>query len=351
MNGLAILLTLFSYDVAGDPTGVIDSTQAFKDAAKYSRDNYKAYDTSIGRSGYSVTIRIPPGKYIISDEINNWAPVVDIIGDNAVIIQTNATKKTFNFNDGWQIKVIDLQFVGGTNAIQLINSNVDYTTLTVRDCKFKETTGYAINMPNYLSCKAVLDNCMWIACSSAIYSHADTTNIRDCYVQGFTGGDCFFNMHGFMHIDDSILVPTASTPGQYWIKNYANMCCTCVRFSGEGAGGVPVLKHIGVLGKVYPYIGSSVVFENCQLSAGAKTFAGAAVVTLEAGLPQLLKFENCRYLVEVPLVYDTGSIQSILNDPAVKKNMLSIVYEDCQAWPIMTSGRVSDRLVPYFKVK
>ena len=40
MNGLALLLVLFSYDVAGDPTGVTDSTQAFKDATERYRAKY-----------------------------------------------------------------------------------------------------------------------------------------------------------------------------------------------------------------------------------------------------------------------------------------------------------------------
>lgn len=348
---LLLLITSFNYDVAGDPTGATDSTQAFKDAATYSRNAYKAYDTSTGRSGFSETIRIPPGKYKISDEITNWSPVVNIIGEDAVIIQTDTNKKTFNFTDGWQIKITGVQFVGGANSVYLTNANVDYTTITLRDCKFKDTSSYAVYMPNYLSCKAVIDNPMWVMCNAALYSNCDTTTIRDAYVQGFGGDNCFVNMHGVMHIDDSILVPTTSFPHQFWIKNYGHLFCTSVRFSGEASGGLPVLKHVGVLGKVYPYMGSKVVFQFCQLSAGSAKYAGAAVVTLDNGLPQLLKFDSCNYLVEIPLVYDTGSLAGILADSTVKKNMLSIVYEDCVSWPIMASGRVSDKLVPYFKVK
>ena len=339
-------------DGGADPTFVRDSTSAFLKAAKFTTDNAQGIVSQTGTTASSPSVNVPFGRYKISDEITGWG-YTTIVGNNAIIKQTDSTKRTFVFDKSSKIDVRSLQFLGGSNAISITNPNINASHFIVNKCIFRETSKYAITTTDHLSAVLTIKDCEFHECYGCFDNTCDMASVEDCWVDGFTGPFCFNNVRGTMSLNRNMLVPTQNTTGHYWISNYSQLFCNECRFSGEG-GGLPVLKHNSSLGQMYPFMGSMVVFSKCQLSAGPVSMADSAIVTLDKGLPQLLKFTDCNYMVGVSIIESVGNVSFTLAEVS-RPELLKIVFEDCVSWPPISlnaaNSRLDSKLLPYIKVR
>lgn len=358
---ILIFTALFSYDVVvdggADPRGNFDSTDAFDKAAQSTLTTYGALDTADGRSGYSKPVYIPAGKYKISREIGGWGPMVVINSDRAVINQTVPNLRTFVFDTATKVSVTGLQFTGGLNSIYVSTANINGAEYNIDRCDFKSVVDYAIKTEKHMSAIMTVNRTEFNMCGGALHNSCDFAIVRDCWVNGFRNNSCFHSVRGRLHMHDVLMVPMGELiVGKYWISTYSHVKCYNCVFSGEN-GGNPIMKINGI-GDIntYPYIGTKVLFKGCQLSAGPANFAGSMIVCLEdKAMFQRLKFEDCDYMVEVPIVYANGGSLATTLSGILKKEQVKLEFESCDIWPAINltiaNKRLPSELFTYTKVR
>jgi hypothetical protein len=334
MKSLLFLLCLFSvnpkdFGALGD--GVSDDTAAIQSAADACKSKLQSIQPTGGSyMGSCPELFFPAGKYRISRSIR-LCPYQTVRGEDSILIQADPNSGIFEFNGGYQNRVIGMQFVGGSSQIVFGNANVDSSFLTFRDCAFQSWSGYSVVADGtvddrHLSATLSFHRCRWDG-ARAVYTHCDTTQFSDCEAHfrgknipqdgawitnaGFMRPNGIYSYGGTLGLYNVTLVPAApivpaedgSAPKQvnaYWIDNGGSVVAERVRFSGEGAGVSPIL-HRAPVNTRSPYRGSKIAIHACQVSCGQDADVNAAVVTLRGGFPQCLRITACDGLVSLSI--------------------------------------------------
>jgi hypothetical protein len=130
-------------DFGADPTGAIDSTTAIQTAASFSNANIATQTghgslTPVGDLSQSSrqTLYFPAGLYKVSNTLTLGA--YDIVGDDAIILGTDATKDILNLNvqGNSRYTVQGLTFLGGKNQIFKDMGATNNCVCRIRDCRF-----------------------------------------------------------------------------------------------------------------------------------------------------------------------------------------------------------------------
>jgi len=314
--------------------------------------------------GASAVIYFPPGRYVITDEIQ-LGPYTNVVSDSrAIIEQKTPGKNIFVFNNTYTISVRGLRFVGGKHQIWIDNKNIDSTMLEISDCEFQLSSDYAIYTQGttsaddpHMSANLTINRCKFIRPRKVLRNVCDYAMVRDTWVTiGLTNFDrdsaAFLNTSGVLMLENMIGVPVFGSldpQGRQaldnqgvdqvrWIDNYGSLLVDKSRFGGE-FGGIPIVHHFGLPDMKYPKMGQTISIESSWICAGPRSRPDSAVVTLRGGLPQLLRIEGNSHLIDGVMVLNNGTDLRSLISNADMKGRLQWILEPNSTWP--TTPRMS----------
>ena len=142
------------FGAAGD--GKTDDTDAIRKAAEYARKIQKRFFTRrnsylldfSGADGPYPEIVFPAGTYRISQGIHATGAYWRGIG-GAEIHQTDPAAEILYFANTNRAHVRGLRFRGGRTQIRLWTNNLNTSRFVVRDCRFQDSSGYAVVSEGY----------------------------------------------------------------------------------------------------------------------------------------------------------------------------------------------------------
>lgn len=312
--------------------GKTDDTAAIQAAADLAAKRTVAFLTKLGEvtgaySGSSPVLYFPAGHYVISDEIRLGAYANVASDSRAIIEQKTGSENIFTFHDGYTVQVRGLRFLGGASQIAFDNKNIDGSSLDISECEFQLSGGPAIYTHGtwkpddvHLSASLTINRSKFIKPRQVLRNVCDYAILRDCWVllrhDNFAPDSAaFVNTAGTLMFDNLIGVPDLH-PETYlpnfkpvertrWVDNYGSLLVERSRFGGEG-GGIPIVHHFGQPDAAYPFMGQVVSIQNSWICAGLAARSDSGVLTLRAGVPQIIRFEGNSYLIDSPYVRTDG---------------------------------------------
>lgn len=270
----------------------------------------------------------------------------------ATIEQTDPTADILVFDNGYDVSVGGITFLGGRTAIRFGNNNVNSATLNVGDCHFQKTNGPAVIVrpnqpgPPNMSSQVTFDRCRWVDCKQALVSHADSALVRDSWLQwghdpslrDVAAIEC---RRGAMTLTNIVGVPEFSGPqfsrGCRWIDHYGTrLTVDASRFGGEYAG-LPCINQFGKPDVGSPWQGPSIVLRASQLSSGHTSDPGCGVVVLRGGLFSVMSVDDgCTgVLPGQPLVRDLDGTSERLYRSLQHKERIQIGLGANVFWPVI----------------
>lgn len=356
---------------SADPTGVADSTLAIQLAAKKA-----IWQNVTNKNGYidaqtPPTIYFPDGVYKITRPIQ-FFPVCKIKGDNAIINNVGITD-SFVFSGAADVEVDGIRIVGGKVGMNFGNPNINATMYTISRCRFDKTTDVAIGVKGTadsigtMSAMLNISACRFRECYGVVSTYCDNTTMKDCWIQWSTASGspasgsrlfCITNHRGRLNLERCMLIPQdfTVTPINYsWVANYGiGIRAFESHFGGEN-GGIPIVSNFnhpndpgGVPQSYVTYMGATLHFEKCQLSAGPAANTTSCVIDMQ-GLASVTIIDGCDYLIQVPIIR-LG--QTAKNELSIVKNKPKVKIGINQSWPDVTinwpkQSRCAAELFPY----
>ena len=344
------VINVRDFGAVGD--GVTDDTDAIRRAFEPASDFLWPIPVALAVYQHQFTpVVFPPGKYRISDsiKINNTT----ILGQGATIEQVNPDKDIFVHDQAWRMSINGLSFYGGRHHLNLSNPNIDSGMIQIKDCRFQEASGVAINFDTQ-STTLDIDDCVFMVCMQVlvIRNGGDQTIMRDCWItthKDMKDMAVIVNKGGRLTIENLCGVPLVNGSDQRWIDNHGQwLSATQCRFGGEGGGFTPVVNYAKPLS--YP-VGSMVFIEDSLICAVGNNKRQTAVYCEE--IPNHLVVRDCT--LYVPEVMVRPDIDPKTYFAGVKKQMVRIdVDNNCNvkggespAWlrdPQTASGPVTPTL-------
>ncbi|MBI3921272.1 MAG: hypothetical protein HY318_07640 [Armatimonadetes bacterium] len=291
------LINVRDFGAKGD--GSTDDTEALKAAMKAASISVSTPSPVGTYYQAGPTLVFPAGIYLVSDEIPLTAAEVRGEGQ-AAIQQTNKEKDILVSQFAWQHQIRNLTFLGGRNALNLYNPNVDSGQIIVDHCRFYGASGFAIRS-DVCSTSMKIEDCEFILCQQAWYnSRCDQAVMRDCWItSAVKAADQAVIEHraGRLTIENLIGVPLVGGPSLRWIDVHGgNLTCKQCRFGGEGGGFTPVYNFAKYSA------GSRLVFEDCFVSANASYNANCVVYCLE--VPAVIRIRDCDMMGSTGVIVD-----------------------------------------------
>ena len=308
-------------DFGAKGDGKTDDTEALQKAAD-------SVAKKVSRYG-SGTLYFPKGRYRISKRIT--LSKIHLKGDSAVISQSDPKEDIFFYEYAWNTTVSGIEFSGGKNQLSFYNENTDKGMLTVRDCRFFNARGTALETrKGSASSLFSIQNCLFIKNEQTIISHCDWTSIRDIWITNnvnMRNKAVILNGHGVMTIDNLLGVPLCNGDRQRWIDNYGSLFVNHTRFGGEGGGFTPIYNFRRYTSLSHP---NEVVVLRSWFAAASP---GASCLVYCKELPNLIRLEDCAGN-SLPVIVDPaidlknyfyaapGAIKYYANNVGLKSSML-----------------------------
>jgi hypothetical protein len=236
-------------------------------------------------------IHFPPGHYRISDtlRIGNGR----IIGDGAVIEQTNPDRDVFAADSAWRLSISGFTFLGGRNHLVLHNPNLDTGQVHIDRCRFYGARGVALDVDIVSTTLAVRD-CIFLECGQVwVNRGCDQAVMRDCWItthHAMRDRAAIEHRGGRLTIENLCGVPLVNGDEQRWIDNYGgNLTCRQCRFGGEGGGFTAVVNYA----RYNLPLGPTILLDDCLI-------CGGTAVRCEA-IPNQLHVRDCLFGGGVPV--------------------------------------------------
>ena len=211
-------------------------------------------------------LHFPHGQYRISDtlRIGNGR----IIGDGAIIEQTNPERDIFATDYAWRLSISGFTFLGGRNHLVLHNPNLDTGQVHIDRCRFYGAAGVALDVDIVSTTLAVRD-CIFLECRQVwINRGCDQAVMRDCWItthREMRDQAAIEHRGGRLTIENLCGVPLVNGSSQRWIDNYGgNLTCRQSRFGGEGGGFTAVVNYARYS---LPF-GPTILLDDCLICGG-----------------------------------------------------------------------------------
>ncbi len=237
-------------------------------------------------------LRFPNGKYRISDTITITNG--RILGEGAIIEQTNPDKDIFFTDYAWRLKISGFTFLSGRNHIRLHNPNLDSGQIQIDECRFYGATGTALDI-DIVSTTLSVTNCIFLQCMKVwVNRGCDQAIMRDCWITTHSemrDAAAIEHHAGRLTIENLCGVPLVNGDNQRWIDNHGwNVTCKQVRFGGEGGGFRAVVNYR----KYDQPFGPTIVLDDCLV-------CGSGAVYCEE-VPNQIHIRDCLFGGGVPVV-------------------------------------------------
>lgn len=261
------------YGAKGD--GVSDDTAALQAAFKAA---WQTYDPHLG----SNEVLFPPGVYSISDTLQITGAAIRGQG-YATIWQKTADKDIFYHPFAWRLLIEGFTFKGGKNQVSLGNPNIDTGFLQVRDCRFYDAGGFAIEFRRGSnSTQTFVEKCIFYNCYQVLFHDTDEGVLRDSWITSYISTPqktaekaVIETWHGRLLIENVCGVPIVSAGDQRWIDFHGGqLICRNVRFGGEGGGFTAVVAWAKRSPSVTAH---SITLDSCTVSALGNNKRAAAI--------------------------------------------------------------------------
>jgi hypothetical protein len=287
----------------------------------------------------------PYGEYVIGDEINIGV-CFNVIADHGTIVRQSNNAKRIFYGYNANSYIAGLQFVGGTNQIDLWNDNVDERFWMFDRCTFHLSSDYAVRLRArtvdgsaaitswpVTSTEAQFLDCTWSKCKKAIETYCHYTRLIHGWLKPY---DTFLDSnvpyiknHGILHATGMTGVPAFDTarPTRWrWFDNYGELHLYHMRFGGESAG-APIVYHYTPPSTVNPYISEfetsgsppviksgRITLDRCECWAGTGSDAG--IINCRGQIPMNISVTGCHGIPAGRMITIESTANGGIDDPS-----------------------------------
>jgi hypothetical protein len=319
-------ITVEMFGALGD--GVTDDTAEIQLAINYigGRQGYQTIDGAVtgGYVSTALPLHFYSSKYLIGDTLACPSYFI-AIGYNSVITQSNSAKDIFSCATAYQWDIRGFNFSKGRHQLYLENNNIDVTRWNVEGCTFSLSYNYAIKTwptlgaTSHLSAILQIKNCAFYKPKQILLNYCDNATIEDSWVfvskDNFTANTAVFvnastTSDGFpkLNMKNMFGVPSMGTQGVdrlanvRWIDlNKGGISAVVCRFGGEFAG-MPTIYNYAAPSATTPFIGASILVDDCLVSSGPSAASDSGIVVLNGQIPNSITIINNAGAVEAPYV-------------------------------------------------
>jgi len=326
MNRTLFSLLLFCAQAAGAALNVRDFGAKGDGVSDDTKAIQAAFDKASVNGWYGGTeVFFPYGVYLVSDELDVKGIVVRGEG-YATILQKNKDKDLFHPKNSWRLTITGLSFFGGRNQISLGNMNTDTGFLQVIDCRFKDSSGYAIETREGSNSSVVLvEKCNFFNCEQVFIHYTDEGVFRDAWIStgSMTNKAAIVARYGRLLIENLCGVPGVNGTDQRWIDFHGGqLTCRNIRFGGEAAGFTPIISWA----KPAPnLLGHSIILDSCSICGLGNARRQCAIYCEE--VPNLITIQNSK-LAGVPALMVRPTIDLKTYFKGVRPGMLKYAVQN-----------------------
>lgn len=323
------------FGAVGD--GVHDDTAAIQAAVNAACAGRQEYWNDMCGAAHPEMV-FPSGTYLISKPIifanEAMSPVYALVrGIGKVTIrQADPTADAFYFHFAYRVHVRNLNFESGKRCIKLWTNNMDVSVLSIEDCSFADSTGYAIecvsrrtvdekqvdhyevskdgvsyieggDAPYYYNSTALyINRCSFRKCMRFLHTNTDGCFVENCEMEtnpDMTGAairngghvPIIFGGSGVMKLENvSVVFHMRDGKDQRWIENHGfGLTLHNVRITTDGRGVCPIYSyaqfHTGMWTQAY------IIIEDSRFAAAGSP-ENAIVYCRE--VPNLISIRNCK---------------------------------------------------------
>ena len=306
------------YGKPGDDTEAFQ--KAFEDIGKYSlRDFY-----------------LPEGTYYLTETVDISALSNGEFHGNGYpeIVMKDPSKDIFSHRCAWKLTVDGISFNGGKSHLLLKNNNVDRTNIFITNCKFQESSGFAILLERDLrSAHILIDRCSFNGNRQVLQNASDWARLSNSWIS--TSPEMFDQAvivnYGCLTLDHVLGVPLVKGPKevtrQRWIDNHGlKLTCRDTRFGGEG-GGLPIVWNFRKYRESYPLVRSSILLSDCWLYCAGQE----AIRCFE--IPNKIRIEYCTGVLDAAFfsLEKNADLASLRDKPERITQLISLETSQSEA--------------------
>ena len=320
-------------DFGAKGDGISDDTTAIQSAIRASETKRQAYWNDLMGAAYAEVV-FPTGVYVINKPIV-LTRYAFVRGEGRVTIkQTNPDQDVFYLHQAYRMVLNNLTFQGGKRSLKIWTENTDTTMLTVEDCVFLDSSGYAVECTSrrnaagefvdryevgqdgslryieagdtpfyYNSTQLHINRCAFKNCMRFLNTSTDGCFVENCYMETNpdmegapirNGGDLSINTggSGVMKLENvKCLFHVKDGKNQRLIDHFSfGLTLRNVRLVTDGLKGICPIRNLCKFrsgGSLATYL----ILDDCELDA-----AGCpenAIVYCEE-VTNLISIRNCR---------------------------------------------------------
>jgi len=300
-------------DFGAVPGGLTDISASVRLAVEYIKKlrQQSSFAGAVG-SGSQPYLYFPYGKYkvddYLTDDVVAGSVYFDVIGEKSILEIADGVIAFGGI--GYNSTINGIVFRGGSKGISIKTNNIDTAIININKCEFINQSDYHVTTDgNSPSTIINIDESKFVKTlttgGSLDFESGDLVNITESWITANSSQGVIINKASHLNFHNVIGVPLANLASVgRWIDNYRSLSAKGSRFGGEFAG-APIVYNYTTYSTVFPFIGHSVSFEDCQLycnSTGVRDDSGVLVAV--TGLPSSFSMNDCRGVVDSNVICD-----------------------------------------------